>query len=70
MERITKKKFQEMLNAMDAGSAKPISYRNNQYHQKTRLYGDYLRAQDPEMFNANYAEYLHNGQHQHLAQYE
>lgn len=45
-------------------------HRNNQYHQKTRLHGDYLRAQDPGMFEANYQEYLHHSQHQHLAQYE
>jgi hypothetical protein len=32
------------------------------------LHGDYLRAQDPDMFNANYHEFL-NGQHQHLTKY-
>lgn len=28
-------------------------YKNNQYGNKTRNYGDYLYAQDREMFNAN-----------------
>ncbi len=72
---ITKKKFQEMLNAEDmttrgnAHGAIINGHVHNQYHQSKRLYGDYLRAQDPEMFNANYSEYL-NGQHQELKKYE
>lgn len=63
-----------MLNVADlargnAHNAVTNGHRNNQYHQKTRLYGDYLRSQDPEMFNANYHEYL-NGNHPQLKQYE
>lgn len=75
MKPITKKKFQEMLNMDDKESrgneAGNITkgHRNNQYHQKTRLYGDYLRAQDPEMFNAVYSEYL-NGTRPNLKKYE
>lgn len=70
---ITKKRFQELLNAMDkdcGNQPKAIidGYRHNQYHQSKRLYGDYLRTQDPGMFDANYREYL-NGQHQHLNKY-
>jgi len=68
MKKLTKKKFQQMLNASDEASRNPKSYRNNQYHQRTRLYVDYLRAQDPEMFDANYREFL-NGNHQHLTIY-
>lgn len=73
MQQITKKKFQELLNAADRDrgnehNAIVSGHRNNQYHQKTRLHGDYLRAQDPDMFNANYHEFL-NGQHQHLTKY-
>ena len=57
----TKKQFQELLNRWDeAEKAKPgyRPFRNNQFHQRTRLYGDYLRAQDPTMFNVFYQEYL------------
>ena len=43
-------------------------HKHNQYKQVKRLYGDYLRAQDPDMFNANYSEFL-NGQHQDLLKY-
>jgi hypothetical protein len=72
-KRVTKKKFQEMLNQADLErrASKPgedTRWRNNQYHQRTRLYGDYLRAQDPDMFNANYVEYL-AGEHQDLNKY-
>lgn len=74
MEKITKKKLQEALNRQDAecrgnehGNI-TNGHRNNQYHQKTRLYGDYLRAQDPEMFNAIYSEYL-NGSREYLNEY-
>lgn len=75
MERITKKKFQEMLNAWDKDRGNAHGdivdgHQHSQYHQVKRLYGDYLRAQDPEMFNANYSEYLHHNQHEHLAKYE
>lgn len=71
--KITKKKFQEMLNRADLAhrARKPgedTRWRNNQYHQRTRLYGDYLRAQDPDMFNANYREFL-NGGHPDLLVY-
>lgn len=73
-EAISKKKFQEMLNAEDRdkrGSEHGRivnGHKNYRYHQSKRLYGDYLRAQDPEMFNANYSEYL-NGEHQDLNKY-
>lgn len=75
MERITKKKFQEMLNAEDVeinGNARGSivnGHRHNKYHQSKRLYGDYLRSQDSERFNVNYHEYL-NGEHQSLKKYE
>lgn len=73
METITKKKFQEMLNRMDEArrASRPqedTRWKHNQFHQRTRLYGDYLRAQDPDMFNANYREFL-NGQFQELREY-
>lgn len=74
MEKITKKKLQEMLNRQDMEALGNQhgniikGHRNNQYHQKTRLYGDYLRAQDPEMFNAIYSEYL-NGSRDYLNEY-
>ncbi|MFN3658185.1 MAG: hypothetical protein ACK4UO_13090 [Pseudolabrys sp.] len=75
MATITKKKFQEMLNANDAERRGNQHgnlidpYRNNQYGPTKRLYGDYLRSCDREMFDANYREYL-NGGHQELKRYE
>lgn len=74
MKAITKKKFQEMLNANDAEQRGNQHnnlvdpYRNNQYGPTKRLYGDYLRSCDPEMFNANYREYL-SGEYQNLNKY-
>lgn len=71
--QVTKKQFQEMLNAADrdrgnAPGAVVSGHRNNQFHQAKRLYGDYLRAQDPGMFDANYSEYL-NGSRPELDKY-
>lgn len=66
MERITKAKFQQLLNASDIEDRKnkpgeiTNGFRNNQYAQRTRLYGDYVRSQDPEMFNDMYRRY-HEG---------
>ncbi len=73
METITKKKLQQMLNAADLErgnkhDAVTNGFVNNQYHQKTRLYGDYVRAQDPDMFNAIYREFL-NGSRPELNKY-
>lgn len=71
MKPVTKKKFQEMLNLNDQEQrgnqhGKLVDpYHNNQYGPTKRLYGDYLRSCDPDMFNANYREYL-NGQHRDL----
>lgn len=75
IKSITKRKFQEMLNLWDKdtrGNEHGLivsGHRNNQYHQKTRLYGDYLRSQDPDMFNAIYSEYL-NGTRPQFKKYE
>lgn len=33
-------------------------WKHNEFHQRTRLYGDYLRSQDIDMFNENYYRYL------------
>ena len=54
----TKKAFREYLNQQDLTSRNPISWKNNRYHQRTRLYGDYLYSQDKIMFDVNYQEWL------------
>lgn len=54
----TKKSFRELLNKQDAESRNPVSYKNHQYGQRVRLYGDYLYSQDREKFNHNYQEWL------------
>lgn len=75
VKEVTKKKFQEMLNSWDrdetsinkkANEAGHIvdGWKNHQYHQRTRLYGDYLRSQDPDMFNDMYHRYI-TGYDQH-----
>lgn len=68
---ITKKKFQEMLNAADLerrANPEQGRWRHNRYHARTRPYGDYLRAQDLDMFNMIYREFL-DGEHQSLNKY-
>lgn len=71
---ITKAKFQKMLNENDKEQRGNKygnlvdAYKNNQYGPTKRLYGDYLRSCDPDMFNANYSEYL-KGEHQDLNKY-
>ena len=54
----TKKVFRELLNRQDTESKNPISWKNNQYGQRKRLYGDYLYAQDRIKFDVNYEEWL------------
>jgi len=61
MSKPTKKAFREYLNAMDAGSENPISYKNYAYGQRTRLYGDYLYNQDREKFAVEYEEWISAG---------
>lgn len=46
-KRGTVKAFREFLNTMSLSG--PL-HRNGAYHQKTRLYGDYLYAQDRDKF--------------------
>jgi hypothetical protein len=52
--KITKKAFREYLNSFDDGEP---TYRNGRYHSTKRAYGDYLYAQDPEMFNVQFKEW-------------
>ena len=46
-KKLTKKQFRQFLNAQDTTK----NYRNHRYHQKTRLYGDYLYNQDKARFD-------------------
>ena len=55
---LTKKAFREHLNKMDAESRDPISWKNHQYGQRKRLYGDYVYAQDRGMFDWLYADWV------------
>ena len=48
--------FREYLN----NKFSDFKYRNFQYHQKTRLYGDYLYFQDKAMFDSCLYEALFN----------
>lgn len=52
--KLTKKAFQDELNDGDYKH----SHANNRYANRKRKYGDYLRAQDPEKFNADYQEWI------------
>lgn len=52
----TKKMFRELLN--EADKKNPVNWKHNQYHQRTRLYGDYLYNQDRDMFDENYGRWL------------
>lgn len=59
-----------MLNAWDREEKKNQAgrivdgWKNWQYHQRTRLYGDYVRSQDADMFNDMYRRYT-TGYDQH-----
>ncbi len=57
----TKKAFREYLNKQDLESRNPKNWKHNRYHQRTRLYGDYLYNQDRVMFDVNYNEWLKEG---------
>lgn len=52
--KLTKKMFREQLNK-EFPAAK--SYKNNQYTNRVRPYGDYLYSQDREMFNVNFEDW-------------
>ena len=52
----TKKAFREYLNE----KCKDVKWKHNQFHQRTRKYGDYLYCQDLVMFNVLYREWLEN----------
>lgn len=52
----TKKAFREYLNTLNSPAVNP--WRNGRYAQRTRLYGDYLYAQDREMFDFEYDAWL------------
>lgn len=45
--------FRQMLNRESAGH----THREKRYHQKTRLYGDYLWHQDRERFEVDFKEW-------------
>lgn len=53
----SKKAFREYLNK-EFSMAKGFKWKHNQFHQRTREYGDYLYNQDRVMFNVNYEEWL------------
>lgn len=55
MIRGTIKSFREYLNAACAEGPK---FRERRFHQETRAYGDYLYAQDRDMFDVLLAEAL------------
>lgn len=48
------KAFRELLNRMDVGDSK---HRHFNYRQRTRLYGDYLYAQDRDKFFSDLTEW-------------
>jgi hypothetical protein len=56
---LTKKAFREFLNREHATSPK---HRHARFQQRTRPYGDYLYAQDREMFNVEYADWVRRQQ--------
>lgn len=60
-EQPTRKAFREHLNEMDRTSNTPRDHRHNAYHQRTRLYGDYLWFQDRAKFESDYAEWCVEG---------
>lgn len=52
---VTKKQFREYLNRWDeARGDKAKTFRSHRFHQAKRFYGDYLYAQDRDMFNDLY----------------
>jgi hypothetical protein len=58
MKRGAIKAFRDYLNhnfggRVDDPSFQGTPWRNNQYHQAKRAYGDYLYSQDRDMFNEN-----------------
>ena len=56
IKRGTFKKFRDYLNSKHPD----YKHKNFQYHQETRLYGDYLYFQDRAMFDACLDEALGN----------
>lgn len=62
--RITHAEYRRLLNAQDQESRRTApafiekKHKNGRYHQRTRLYGDYLWHQDRCMFLFCYAEYM------------
>lgn len=58
---MTKAEFRKMLNDLDAASRDPKSHKHGRYHQRKRLYGDYLWHQDRDKFEADYKQYLEHG---------
>jgi hypothetical protein len=51
------KEYREKLNR-EHEAAGSVKYRHGRYQQRTRLYGDYLYAQDREHFMINLREWL------------
>ena len=62
MKRGDIKRFREHLNSQDVGDSK---HRHRNYRQRTRLYGDYLYAQDREKFDMELAEWLKDAPKHH-----
>jgi hypothetical protein len=54
VKRGARKAFREWLNEQDR--LKKFEYRNGRYRQMKRLYGDYVYAQDREMFDFEFGE--------------
>ncbi len=54
--KITKKMFRELLNEQFGFK----NWKHNRYQNTKRPYGDYLYAQDRDMFNVNFAEWKSN----------
>ncbi len=52
------KAFRAHLNRLDVGDSK---HRHFNYRQRTRLYGDYLYAQDREKFMVDLRNWLSEG---------
>jgi hypothetical protein len=53
----TKKAFRELMNVWFADT----KWRNYRYHNRVRLYGDYLYDQDPDMFNEHFVRWVRGG---------
>lgn len=53
----TKKALRELMNVWYAET----KWKSHRFHNRTRLYGDYLYSQDPDMFNSNYLRWVRAG---------